>query len=157
MWFTCREITGAEWKLCAGVSQRATVDDLLERVACQQDEDPPASWLPGSVHSARHPRHPQKHHCWAATWDRWVTSVFRLDSSPIIWQPNASLPSTGKLVALKELNVSYNRLCRVPPELGNCEDLQRLELTGNHLCELPFEVRQTCWCPHGHSWLLLLW
>lgn len=83
--------------------------------------------------------------------------LFRLDSFTIIWQPNVSLPSTGKLVVLKELNVSYNRLCRVPPELGNCEDLQRLELTGNHLCELPFEVRQTCWCPHGYSWLLLLW
>lgn len=49
--------------------------------------------------------------------------------------------SAGKLTALKELNVSYNRLCRVPPELGDCEDLERLELTGNHLSELPFEVR----------------
>lgn len=43
---------------------------------------------------------------------------------------------------LKELNVSYNRLSRVPPELGTCEDLERLELTGNHLSELPFEVRE---------------
>lgn len=45
-------------------------------------------------------------------------------------------------MGLRELNVSYNRLSRVPPELGNCENLERLELTGNHLSELPFEVRQ---------------
>lgn len=51
--------------------------------------------------------------------------------------------SLGKLTELKELNVSYNRLSRVPPELGNCENLKRLELTGNlNLSELPFEVRQ---------------
>lgn len=51
--------------------------------------------------------------------------------------------SSGKLTELRELNVSYNRLSRVPPELGNCENLERLELTGNHnLFELPFEVRQ---------------
>lgn len=43
---------------------------------------------------------------------------------------------------LRELYVSYNRLSRVPPELGNCEKLERLELAGNHnLSELPFEVR----------------
>lgn len=48
--------------------------------------------------------------------------------------------SSGKLTGLRELNVSFNRLSRVPPELGNCEDLERLELTGNHLSELPFEV-----------------
>lgn len=49
---------------------------------------------------------------------------------------------SGKLTELKELNVSYNRLSRVPPELGACENLDRLELTGNHLSELPFEVRR---------------
>lgn len=48
--------------------------------------------------------------------------------------------SSGKLSQLRELNVSYNRLTRVPPELGDCENLERLELTGNHLAELPFEV-----------------
>lgn len=62
----------------------------------------------------------------------------------LLQRPNASLPSAGKLVALKELNVSYNRLSRVPPELGTCTGLQRLELSGNHLCELPFEVRRSC-------------
>lgn len=55
--------------------------------------------------------------------------------------------SSGKLTELRELNVSYNRLSRVPPELGDCENLRRLELTGNHLSELPFEVRRR----HGPS------
>lgn len=50
--------------------------------------------------------------------------------------------SSGKLGQLRELNVSYNRLSRVPPELGDCGSLERLELTGNHLAELPFEVTQ---------------
>lgn len=54
-----------------------------------------------------------------------------------------SLLSSGKLTGLRELNASYNRLSRVPPELGNCENLERLELTGNHnLSQLPFEVTQ---------------
>lgn len=43
---------------------------------------------------------------------------------------------------MRELNLSYNRLSTVPPELGHCEDLRRLELTGNRdLSELPFEVK----------------
>lgn len=49
-------------------------------------------------------------------------------------------PLSGKLKQLRELNVSYNRLTRVPPELGDCENLEKLELTGNHLAQLPFEV-----------------
>lgn len=50
------------------------------------------------------------------------------------------------------VNVSYNRLLKVPEELGNCEDLQRLELTGNHLSELPFEVRPD---PAARRWISL--
>lgn len=38
--------------------------------------------------------------------------------------------------------MSFNRLKAVPPELGDCENLQRLDLSGNlELAELPFEVR----------------
>ena len=49
---------------------------------------------------------------------------------------------SGKLTQLRELNVNYNKLSSVPPELGDCESLERLELTGNlSLRELPFEVR----------------
>ncbi|XP_035021220.1 leucine-rich repeat-containing protein 2 isoform X4 [Hippoglossus stenolepis] len=48
---------------------------------------------------------------------------------------------SGKLTGLRELNVSYNRLSKVPPELGHCENLERLELAGNYnLSELPFEL-----------------
>ncbi|XP_062237215.1 leucine-rich repeat-containing protein 2 isoform X2 [Platichthys flesus] len=51
------------------------------------------------------------------------------------------LQRVGQLTGLRELNVSYNRLSKVPPELGNCENLERLELAGNYnLSELPFEL-----------------
>lgn len=57
---------------------------------------------------------------------------------------NQSL-STGKLANLKELNVSYNKLSSIPPELGDCENLEKLELTANfNLTELPFEVTDLC-------------
>ncbi len=50
---------------------------------------------------------------------------------------------TGKLINLKELNVNYNKLLCIPPELGECENLERLEMTANrNLAELPFEVPQ---------------
>lgn len=53
-----------------------------------------------------------------------------------------TLSHPGKLTKLRELNVSYNRLSEIPPELGDCENLERLELTSNlNLMELPFEVR----------------
>jgi Leucine-rich repeat (LRR) protein len=43
---------------------------------------------------------------------------------------------------LKELNVSFNHLKSIPPELGDCENLERLDCSGNlELMELPFEVR----------------
>ncbi|XP_068166953.1 leucine-rich repeat-containing protein 2 isoform X3 [Antennarius striatus] len=62
--------------------------------------------------------------------------------SVIQWSTsNHSSPPSGKLTELRELNVSYNRLCKIPPELGNCENMERLELTGNFLSELPFELR----------------
>lgn len=41
------------------------------------------------------------------------------------------------------LNVSFNNLKSVPPELGDCENLEKLDLSGNmEISELPFEVRQ---------------
>nr|XP_057927298.1 leucine-rich repeat-containing protein 2 [Doryrhamphus excisus] len=50
-------------------------------------------------------------------------------------------PFPGKLVALRELNVSFNRLRGVPAQLGDCQNLERLELAGNaNLCQLPFEL-----------------
>ncbi len=57
---------------------------------------------------------------------------------------NANVSSfTGKLINLRELNVNYNKLLSIPPELGECENLERLEMTANrNLTELPFEVRQ---------------
>ncbi|XP_016111298.1 leucine-rich repeat-containing protein 2 isoform X1 [Sinocyclocheilus grahami] len=55
---------------------------------------------------------------------------------------NANVSSfTGKLINLKELNVNYNKLLSIPPELGECEHLERLEMTANrNLAELPFEL-----------------
>lgn len=57
------------------------------------------------------------------------------------------------------LNLSYNRLSRVPPELGGCEKLERLELAGNHnLSELPFEVRRFVRGPGpGSGFWVIVW
>ncbi|KAJ1207265.1 hypothetical protein NDU88_002657, partial [Pleurodeles waltl] len=42
---------------------------------------------------------------------------------------------------LQELNVSFNKLVSIPPELGNCENLEKMDLSGNlELMELPFEL-----------------
>lgn len=50
---------------------------------------------------------------------------------------------TGCLKNLKELNVSFNYLKSIPPELGDCENLEKLDCSGNlELTELPFEVRE---------------
>lgn len=50
---------------------------------------------------------------------------------------------TGRLKNLKELNVRFNRLKSIPPELGDCENLEKLDCSGNlELTELPFEVRK---------------
>lgn len=49
---------------------------------------------------------------------------------------------TGCLKNLKVLNVSFNHLKSVPPEIGDCENLEKLDLSGNmEITELPFEVR----------------
>ncbi|XP_016363011.1 leucine-rich repeat-containing protein 2 [Sinocyclocheilus anshuiensis] len=55
---------------------------------------------------------------------------------------NANVSSfTGKLISLRELRVNYNKLLSIPPELGECENLERLEMTANgNLAELPFEL-----------------
>lgn len=38
--------------------------------------------------------------------------------------------------------MSFNNLKSIPPELGNCENLEKLDLSGNlEIMELPFEVR----------------
>lgn len=50
---------------------------------------------------------------------------------------------TGRLKNLKELNVRFNHLKSIPPELGDCENLEKLDCSGNlELTELPFEVRK---------------
>ena len=50
---------------------------------------------------------------------------------------------TGRLQNLRELNVSFNHLKSIPPELGDCENLEKLDCSGNlELTELPFEVRK---------------
>jgi len=52
------------------------------------------------------------------------------------------LSLTGCLKNLKVLNVSFNNLKSVPPEVGDCENLEKLDLSGNlEITELPFEVR----------------
>lgn len=39
--------------------------------------------------------------------------------------------------------MNYNKLSSIPPELGECENLEKLEMTGNlNLSELPFEVME---------------
>lgn len=62
---------------------------------------------------------------------------------------------TGKLINLRELNISYNKLSSIPPELGDCENLERLEMTANfNLEELPFEVKKkrNVW-PHVNAFV----
>lgn len=55
---------------CAGLPQRAAVDDLPEGVARQRNKDPAAARLPGPVHPAQRARPPQEHHHGAAARDR---------------------------------------------------------------------------------------
>ncbi|KFV77509.1 Leucine-rich repeat-containing protein 2 [Struthio camelus australis] len=51
------------------------------------------------------------------------------------------LPVEIGLKNLKVLNVSFNNLKSVPPELGDCENLEKLDLSGNlEITELPFEL-----------------
>ena len=70
----------------------------------------------------------------------WDDEHIKLMCSLSLFPPSRFCP--GKLTQLRELNVNYNKLSSVPPELGECENLERLELTGNlNLRELPFEVR----------------
>ncbi|KAK2091023.1 hypothetical protein P7K49_030307 [Saguinus oedipus] len=40
-------------------------------------------------------------------------------------------PGLRNPVNLKELNVSFNQLKSIPPELGDCENLDRLDCSGN--------------------------
>ncbi|KAM6931360.1 LOW QUALITY PROTEIN: leucine-rich repeat-containing protein 2 [Xenentodon cancila] len=47
-----------------------------------------------------------------------------------------------QLTELRRLNAGYNHLFRVPPELGDCQNLERLELEGNNLTNLPFELNR---------------
>lgn len=50
--------------------------------------------------------------------------------------------------------MNYNKLLRIPPELGECENLERLEMTANgNLAELPFEVRHHIKCVLMHEYL----
>ncbi|KAG8596003.1 hypothetical protein GDO81_001702 [Engystomops pustulosus] len=57
-------------------------------------------------------------------------------------------PETSKFIFslwclrnLRELNLSFNNLKNIPPELGDCENLLKLDLSGNlELSELPFEL-----------------
>ena len=43
--------------------------------------------------------------------------------------------------------MSFNRLKSIPPELGDCENLEKLDCSGNlELTELPFEVRKKHFC-----------
>lgn len=63
----------------------------------------------------------------------------------------------GRLKNLQELNVSFNCLKSIPPELGDCENLEKLDCSGNlELTELPFEVRKQSFL-HYDLLLLGLW
>lgn len=49
---------------------------------------------------------------------------------------------SGMLTNLRELLLSYNRIQKVPEQLGCCQSLQRLELAMNRdLEQLPDQVR----------------
>ena len=62
---------------------------------------------------------------------------------------------TGRLKNLKELNVRFNRLKSIPPELGDCENLEKLDCFGNlELTELPFEVRKKHVCTMIYFYLV---
>lgn len=51
---------------------------------------------------------------------------------------------SGKLIRLRELLLSYNRVQFVPEELSCCESLERLELAMNRdLNQLPDQVQTT--------------
>lgn len=48
---------------------------------------------------------------------------------------------SGKLIQLRELLLSYNRIRFVPEEMSSCENLERLELAMNRdLNQLPDQV-----------------
>ena len=93
---------------------------------------------------------------WILTTFIIIQTLCDLETSILIWPSNQTFEIktrflvmtctlvlfTGKLTQLRELNASYNKLSTIPPELGDCENLERLELTSNvNLMELPFEVR----------------
>lgn len=51
--------------------------------------------------------------------------------------------------------MSFNRLKSIPPELGDCENLEKLDCSGNlELTELPFEVRKKHFCMVIHFYLV---
>lgn len=93
--------------------------------------------------------------CWTSrgtAWQRSLSRSVRITSDPCKTSQESLQTSniqsvsfiTGKLISLRELNVSYNKLSSIPPELGDCENLERLEMTANfNLEELPFEVKKS--------------
>lgn len=83
---------------CAGLPQRAAVDDLPEGVARQRNKDPAAAWLPGPVHPDQRARHPQEHHHGAAARDRWRFS------------PSLLLLKAGRMCLKVPLDVSASHM-----------------------------------------------
>ena len=51
--------------------------------------------------------------------------------------------------------MSFNYLKSIPPELGDCENLEKLDCSGNlELTELPFEVRKESFCTMIYFYLV---
>ena len=51
-------------------------------------------------------------------------------------------PEIGQLVRLQSLNLGFNQLSQLPPEIGQLTNLQSLDLRSNQLSQLPPEIGQ---------------
>ena len=58
----------------------------------------------------------------------------------IVQQYQENLVRIGKLVLLREFDISNNSLEHLPPEIGLCARIKKIRLNGNRLKELPKEL-----------------
>jgi len=73
----------------------------------------------------------------------WALDATKILSLNISFNMLESLPpQIGRLQALRDLNCSCNHLRMLPPEIGQLTKMVRLKANGNHLLSLPFEIER---------------